>query len=706
MSRGPWLAGLALAAGWLALGTEAALPEDHVGTATWSGDFLSLYLPNAEWAGARMARGELPLWNPQQGVGAPFVGAIQTGVFYPPNALHALLAPQTAFVALAALHLVLACGLAGALAERLGADAGGAALAGIAYAGSLQVVSSIWSPPVLYAAAWVPGLFLCTDAVLDRPGARSSAALAVCLALSLVTGWPYAVVIAGLGAALYGVARWAALARRSPRGALTAALALGLGVAGGAALAGPQLLPAWELLARSCRALGSLVEPQAVFVEGPHDPQRFWRLVLRNGFSDGLPGPLALVLAPLALVSPRRARVALLLGVGAFGLLVSFPGHVPLYAWLRETPLLADFRFPYRYRILADLALAVASGVGASALAARLAPRWPPARRLPWLALLLWLATATAMVWRVVPPFVRQAPPARPLAEVLPGAPSLPTATLGRIYWTANARKLRSPTPLAAVQDMEPLSLARLGRLLAYFEVGRPLTVTSRPPPPGVRRRREAIPAPYYGRLSLSGPPERAGLLDLLSAVLIVSEDPPEWLERRYRRESPAGARPAVYRNPHALPRVFRVGAALPEPASDARALARLADPRFEPRRLVLLDAPPPALRARGAPPPAEGEARIVDYRPEHVGIETEGERPAVVVLTDAHYPGWQARVDGEAAPLLRADFLFRGVAVPPGRHVIELDYRPASLRRGALLAAGAALAFGVALWRERRAES
>jgi len=702
----PWLAGLGLATLWLVLGTEAALPEEHVGTATWSGDFLSLYLPNAEWAGARIARGELPLWNPQQGVGAPFVGAIQTGVFYPPNLLHALLAPQAAFVALAALHLVLACGLAGGLARRLGADAWGALLAGIGYAGSLQMMSSIWSPPVLYAAAWVPGLFLASDAAVDRPSARAAAALAGTLALALVTGWPYAVVIAGLGAALYGGGRLALTARRSPRSAVLALTVLTCGALGGVALAGPQLLPAYELLARSCRSLGTLLEPQAVFVDGPHDPARFFRLVLRNGFTDGVPAALALALAPLALLGERRARVALLLVVGLLGLLVSFPEHVPLYGWLRETPLLADFRFPYRYRILADLALAVAAGVGASALGARLVPRVPAARALPLLWVGLWLGTATLPVLRVVPPFVRQAPVARALSDELPGRPRLPTALEGRIYWTANARKLRSPTDLAALQDMEPLSLARLGQLLSYFEVGRPLTVTTLPPRPGVRRRREAVAAPYYGRLELSGPPERAPLLDLLSAVTFVSDDPPAWLSQRYERLSPNGARPAVFHNPHALPRVFRVGAAVPEPEQAGRALARLADPRFDPHRLALLDRPPPALSLRGrrGVPPAEGSARIVEYRPEHVEIETDGRRPAVVVLTDAHYPGWQASVDGRPAALLRADFLFRGVAVPPGRHTIALDYRPRSLRLGLALAALVACAFAVAVWRERRA--
>ena len=48
-------------------------------------------------------------------------------------------------------------------------------------------------------------------------------------------------------------------------------------------------------------------------------------------------------------------------------------------------------------------------------------------------------------------------------------------------------------------------------------------------------------------------------------------------------------------------------------------------------------------------------------------------------MLTDVHYPGWEVRVDGRERPLERVDYLLRGVALDPGRHEVELLYRPAS---------------------------
>ncbi|HEX5066844.1 MAG TPA: YfhO family protein, partial [Myxococcota bacterium] len=70
------------------------------------------------------------------------------------------------------------------------------------------------------------------------------------------------------------------------------------------------------------------------------------------------------------------------------------------------------------------------------------------------------------------------------------------------------------------------------------------------------------------------------------------------------------------------------------------------------------------------------------------ISLHTRGERPAAIVLADAWFPGWEARVDGVQAPLLRANLAFRAVAVPAGEHEIELRYRPRSLARGTALAA------------------
>jgi uncharacterized membrane protein YfhO len=67
------------------------------------------------------------------------------------------------------------------------------------------------------------------------------------------------------------------------------------------------------------------------------------------------------------------------------------------------------------------------------------------------------------------------------------------------------------------------------------------------------------------------------------------------------------------------------------------------------------------------------------------------------VVVMDPWYPGWRAEVDGQRAPLLRADYAFMAVPVPAGRHEVVLRYRPATLVPG--LACVLAVLGGAGVW-------
>jgi hypothetical protein len=137
-----------------------------------------------------------------------------------------------------------------------------------------------------------------------------------------------------------------------------------------------------------------------------------------------------------------------------------------------------------------------------------------------------------------------------------------------------------------------------------------------------------------------------------------------------------------VYEHQAVLPRAFVVPAA--EVASGEAALTRLADPAFDPATTVLLPERPPGESA--TPGRAAGPAVIVAYVPELVQVRAAG--PGHLVLTDAHYPGWHATLDGQPVPILPADLMFRAVALPPGEHEIVFRYAPVSVWMGMGLSA------------------
>ena len=136
-----------------------------------------------------------------------------------------------------------------------------------------------------------------------------------------------------------------------------------------------------------------------------------------------------------------------------------------------------------------------------------------------------------------------------------------------------------------------------------------------------------------------------------------------------------------VYANRAALPRAGVVDAQQVVPGEQAQ-LDAVLDPSFDGRRTVVTPVSLPGLRASPGRGRA-GTARIVRNEPERVVVEASARRPGELVLTDLHYPGWKATLDGEDADLHRVDYLLRGTTLPPGEHRVEFRYEPASWRMG-----------------------
>jgi hypothetical protein len=95
--------------------------------------------------------------------------------------------------------------------------------------------------------------------------------------------------------------------------------------------------------------------------------------------------------------------------------------------------------------------------------------------------------------------------------------------------------------------------------------------------------------------------------------------------------------------------------------------------------------------------------ARILSYTSQEVKIDAAVERPELLVLNDSDYPGWKVYVDGRRAHWITANYLFRGVLLEPGRHLVRFAYEPASFAAGAAISGtGLICLAGFAAWRRR----
>jgi hypothetical protein len=150
-----------------------------------------------------------------------------------------------------------------------------------------------------------------------------------------------------------------------------------------------------------------------------------------------------------------------------------------------------------------------------------------------------------------------------------------------------------------------------------------------------------------------------------------------------------------TYRVVDALPHAWAVHEAVVA-ASDEETWAALNAPDFDPtQRVVLPHEPGIALPGEDT---AGSTVEVVEYTPTRISLQVDMADNGLLVLSDVDYPGWQARVDGQPAPIYRANYLLRAVPVEGGQHRVEVYYDPPLFKVGLAITILTLLASGVLL--------
>jgi hypothetical protein len=81
-----------------------------------------------------------------------------------------------------------------------------------------------------------------------------------------------------------------------------------------------------------------------------------------------------------------------------------------------------------------------------------------------------------------------------------------------------------------------------------------------------------------------------------------------------------------------------------------------------------------------------EGDLERVVWNPGEREFHVRSAGGGRFLLIEQCFPGWRATVDGRRVEIQRSAGAFQAVEVPPGEHRLRFEYRPPSLRYGALV--------------------
>jgi hypothetical protein len=156
-----------------------------------------------------------------------------------------------------------------------------------------------------------------------------------------------------------------------------------------------------------------------------------------------------------------------------------------------------------------------------------------------------------------------------------------------------------------------------------------------------------------------------------------------------------------VYENLRVLPRVWLVNQVqvVPNDYDQLRLIrGEIKDTQgreFDPRQTALIEsgaATQPWAQHLQQANGTTGTARILERANDRLLIETASANDALLVLSEMAYPGWQARVDGQAIEWQRVNYILSGVPVAAGKHRVEFFYQPQMVKNGAVVTLTTAL--------------
>ena len=715
-----------------------AYPAVFLGQSTFFyRDFGNLAYPWAQYQRDCFWRGELPLWNPLNNCGIPFLAQWGTLSLYPLSLFYLVLPLSWSLGVFCLGHIFLAGLGMYFLVRRWTGSSFAGAFAGVALAFNGMTINDLQWPDYCAALAWMPWVVLLAERAWVR-GGRTVLAAAGVGTLQMLTGAPELIILTWL--LILGLHVRQQFIGGLPR--MTAAVRLMAIVVLISGLSAIQLLPFLDLLMHSQRDPGfglatvwsmpgwgwaNLLVPlffNFQWIDGVHYQ---YDQYLTSSYYAGI-GVIALALA--AMIWFRQPKVLFLSAVCIVCLTLSLGKHGYLYdGLLRAFPALGFMRYPIKFVLLPAFLLPLLAAFGLAGVLAippdkrpglgrRLAGlwfvvagliffilwfawhyplyngsynRWPETlesglSRLAFLALtgglLWWSARTTAHRQGLLRLFFLLVVWLDLLTSVPCQNPTVPRWVYqpGLLQFSplpkvGSTRAMNTPAGEYFLHEFMPTNAIQdvLSRRQGLYSDCN--LIDGMPKVSGIYPMHLREADRFYSALCATAGGEHPPVEAFLGVSHInAAANPLAWEDRtNYLPLVTAGQQP-----------VF---------AGDDAILSAVFAPDFDSHRVVYL--PPEAKSKISAAGPVPTELTVRRFTAQRIEFETKADQPAMVVLAQSYYHPWRGYVDGSPVQVWRANYAFQALEVPAGQHEVAVVYEDSAFRMGGLISA-ATLAGGL----------
>lgn len=707
-------------------------------------DFGLFSYPVAYFHRESFWHGEIPLWNPYDCCGLPFLAQLNTLVFYPPSLIYLLLPMPWSLPVFCQVHLFAAGMGMYVLAWRWSGSRAGAALAGVIFAFNGLSLNFLMWPSHTATYALMPWVIAFAEQAM-MGGGKTIIGAAILAAFEVLAGGPETILFTWLVLSAVALIR-IVTAREGRLGIAQRFLTVGFLAL---ALAAVQLLPFADLSAHSNRGANFATAAWSMppygwanFLVPLFQTYAWQKIVVQQDqywTSSYYAGIGVVFLSVIAVCRQRAWRVWLLGGLLVTSLVLALGDYGFVYTFLRRLfPFLGLFRYPIKFVILSILTLPLLA-----AFAIRSYEDRPDADRRSWrlealcaagmvvLAGIIvelsrghlwsvkyWASTAINAGWRVVflililgtlyrfatrpdrrifagmalmaffwLDVLTHMPWQNPVVDPLLYQPGLPFAKakldpaprlgLSRVMMSPSSARQMHYSPASDVQNNYALD-----RVLFFDDCN---LIDDIPKVDGFFSLYLRESDRVISLFDIQSEPHLQPLEDFLSvSQTIAPQSVFDWTNR-----------------PSFMPWV--TAGQQPEAVSDEKALSAIAVSNVNLRAVVFLPSEAKAVVRATRQPGARVLSQQFGSKSATVTVETPG--PALVVISQAYYHNWKARVDGLPTRLWRANYAFQAVEVPAGRHQVQLDYQDRAFQAGAFISCLAGLACSGALVRMRTRE-